>query len=51
MYRFHLAALAPGLLIASRGMVTLPTVIDDPRVDEIIDDAGAAFADVAVEAE
>ncbi len=50
MYRFHLAALNHGLFFAPRGMIALSTVIGDALVDEIIERAIAAFADVAADA-
>jgi glutamate-1-semialdehyde aminotransferase len=51
MYRFHLAALNHGLFLAPRGMIALSTVISDALVDEIIERAIAAFADVAADAQ
>ena len=51
MYRFHLAALNHGLFLAPRGMIALSTVISDALVDEIIERASAAFADVAADAQ
>jgi glutamate-1-semialdehyde aminotransferase len=51
MYRFHLAALNHGLFLAPRGMIALSTVISDALVDEIIERATAAFADVAADAQ
>jgi glutamate-1-semialdehyde aminotransferase len=50
MCRFHLAALNHGLFLAPRGMIALSTVIGDALVDEIIERAIAAFADVAADA-
>jgi glutamate-1-semialdehyde 2,1-aminomutase len=49
MYRFHLAALNHGLFIAPRGMIALSTVMTEALIDEIIERATAAFADVAAE--
>jgi glutamate-1-semialdehyde 2,1-aminomutase len=51
MYRFHLAALNHGLFLAPRGMLALSTVIDGALVDEVIERAAAAFADVSAEAD
>ena len=45
--RFHLAALNHGLMFAPRGMMALATVLDEALIDEAIERAGAAMADVA----
>lgn len=47
--RFHLAALNHGLFLAPRGMIALSTVMDDVLIDEVVDRAAAAMADVAAE--
>jgi glutamate-1-semialdehyde 2,1-aminomutase len=51
MYRFHLAALNHGLFIAPRGMIALSTVMADALIEEIVERATAAFADVAADAD
>jgi glutamate-1-semialdehyde 2,1-aminomutase len=51
MYLFHLAALNHGLFLAPRGMIALSTVITDTLIDEVVERARAAFADVAAEQE
>ncbi len=47
MGRFHLAAMNHGLLLASRGMIALSTIMTSETVAEIIERADAAMADVA----
>jgi glutamate-1-semialdehyde 2,1-aminomutase len=47
---FHLAALNHGLMFAPRGMMALATVLDEAAIDEAIERAAAAMADVASEA-
>jgi glutamate-1-semialdehyde 2,1-aminomutase len=49
MARFHLAALNHGLFFAARGLVVLSTAFDDGLVDEVVERAAAALADVAAE--
>jgi glutamate-1-semialdehyde 2,1-aminomutase len=44
---FHLAGMNRGLYFASRGMLVLSTVLDEAAVDEIVERAAAAMADVA----
>ena len=44
---FHLAALNHGLMVASRGMMALSTVMDEALIDEVIHRAAAALEDVA----
>ena len=46
---FHLAALNHGLMVASRGMMALSTVMDEALIDEVIRRAAAAMQDVAEE--
>jgi len=48
--RFHLAALNHGLMFAPRGMMALATVLDEATIDEAIERAAAAMADVAFDA-
>jgi len=48
--KFHLAGMNRGLYFASRGMLVLATVLDDPLLGEVIERAGAALEDVAAEA-
>ena len=48
--RFHLAALNHGLFFAHRGFFALSTVLDAKAIDEAIERAAAAMADVAAEA-
>ena len=45
--RFHLAALNHGLMFAPRGMMALATVLDEALIDQAIERAAAAMADVA----
>jgi glutamate-1-semialdehyde 2,1-aminomutase len=47
--RFHLAALNHGLMFAPRGMMALATVLDEAAIDEAVERAAAAMADVASE--
>jgi glutamate-1-semialdehyde 2,1-aminomutase len=47
--RFHLAALNHGLMFAPRGMMALATVLDEAAIDEAVERAGAAMADVAAD--
>jgi glutamate-1-semialdehyde 2,1-aminomutase len=47
MAAFHLACLAHGLFLAPRGLVATSTVLSDELVDEAVDRAGHAFADLA----
>lgn len=47
--RFHLAALNHGLFFAHRGFFALSTVTDAKAIDEAIERAAAAMADVAAE--
>lgn len=47
--QFHLASLNHGLFFASRGLLALSTVMDAALIDEVIERADAAFADVAAE--
>ncbi|HVR28446.1 MAG TPA: aminotransferase class III-fold pyridoxal phosphate-dependent enzyme [Thermoanaerobaculia bacterium] len=47
---FHLAALNHGLLLAPRGMMAVATVLDEAAIDEAIERAAAAMADVQGEA-
>jgi glutamate-1-semialdehyde 2,1-aminomutase len=47
--RFHLAALNHGLMFAPRGMMALATVLDEALIDQAIERAAAAMADVANE--
>ncbi|HEX9992426.1 MAG TPA: aminotransferase class III-fold pyridoxal phosphate-dependent enzyme [Acidimicrobiales bacterium] len=47
MTAFHLAGMNHGLYFASRGMLALSTVMDEAAVDEIVERAGDAMADVA----
>ena len=49
MANFHLAALNHGLMVASRGMMALSTVMDEALIDEVIRRAAAAMQDVAEE--
>ena len=49
MSAFHLAALNHGLMMASRGMICLSTVMDESLVDEAAQRADAAMEDVARE--
>ena len=49
MSAFHLAALNHGLMMASRGMMCLATVMDESLVDEAAQRADAAMEDVAHE--
>lgn len=46
---FYLAAMNRGLLMATRGMIALSTVMDEARIDDVADRAAAAMADVAAE--
>ena len=46
---FHLAALNHGLMIASRGMIALSTVMDEGLIDDAAQLADAAMEDVARE--
>ena len=46
---FYLAALNRGLLMATRGMIALSTVIDEARIDDVAERAAAAMADLAAE--
>ena len=46
---FHLAALNHGLMVASRGMMALSTVMDEALIDEVIRRAAVAMQDVAEE--
>ena len=46
---FHLAALNHGLMVASRGMMALSTVMDEALIDEVVRRAAAAMRDVAEE--
>ena len=46
---FHLAALNHGLMVASRGMMALSTVMDEALIDEVVRRAAAAMQDVAEE--
>jgi glutamate-1-semialdehyde 2,1-aminomutase len=47
--RFHLAALNRGLFFAPRGMMALSTGMTEALIDEVIERARAAMADVAAE--
>ena len=47
--QFHLACLNHGLSIAGRGMFVISTVMDAELIDEVIDRAGMAMADLARE--
>jgi glutamate-1-semialdehyde 2,1-aminomutase len=47
--RFHLAALNHGLFFAHRGFFSLSTVMDTKVIDEALERAAAAMADVAAE--
>jgi glutamate-1-semialdehyde 2,1-aminomutase len=47
--RFHLAALNHGLMFAPRGMMALATVLDEAAIDEAVERAAAAMADVAAD--
>lgn len=49
MAAFHLAALNHGLMMASRGMMCLSTVMDESLIDEAAQRADAAMEDVARE--
>ncbi|MEL7155293.1 MAG: aminotransferase class III-fold pyridoxal phosphate-dependent enzyme [Actinomycetota bacterium] len=49
MALFYLAALNRGLLMASRGMIALSTVMDEARIDDVAARAEAAMADLAAE--
>lgn len=49
MGRFHLAAMNHGLFLASRGIIALSTVMTQSTVDEVLERARAALADVAAE--
>ena len=49
MDNFHLAALNHGLMVASRGMMALSTVMDEALIDEVVRRAAAAMQDVAEE--
>ena len=49
MGRFHLAALNHGLFFAGRGLLALSTVMNDALIDDVIERAHAALADVAGE--
>jgi glutamate-1-semialdehyde 2,1-aminomutase len=49
MRRFHLAALNHGLLMAPRGLIAISTVMTAVLIDEVVERARAAFADVAAE--
>lgn len=49
MSAFHLAALNHGLMMASRGMICLSTVMDESLIDEAAQRADAAMEDVARE--
>ena len=49
MSAFHLAALNHGLMVASRGMICLSTVMDESLLDEAAQRADAAMEDVAHE--
>jgi glutamate-1-semialdehyde 2,1-aminomutase len=44
---FHLAALNRGLMFAPRGMMALATVLDERAIDEAVERAAAAMADVS----
>jgi glutamate-1-semialdehyde 2,1-aminomutase len=44
--QFHLAALNHGLFLASRGLMALSTVMDEHIIDEAIEHAAAAMADM-----
>ena len=46
---FHLAALNHGLMIASRGMIALSTVLDEGLIDDAAQRADAAMEDIARE--
>jgi glutamate-1-semialdehyde 2,1-aminomutase len=46
---YHLAAMNHGILIASRGMMALSTVMTDALIDEITERSGASMRDVAME--
>ncbi|MDH3682075.1 MAG: aminotransferase class III-fold pyridoxal phosphate-dependent enzyme [Acidimicrobiia bacterium] len=46
---FYLAALNRGLLMATRGMIALSTVMDEARIDDVAERAAAAMADLAAE--
>lgn len=47
--KFHLAALNHGLMVASRGLFALSTVMDDDLIDDVAQRADAAMEDVARE--
>jgi glutamate-1-semialdehyde 2,1-aminomutase len=47
--RFHLAALNHGLMFAPRGMMALATILDEAQIDQAVERAAAAMADVASE--
>lgn len=49
MANFHLAALNHGLMVASRGMMALSTVMDEALIDDVVRRAAAAMQDVAEE--
>ena len=46
---FHLAALRHGLFPAARGMFVLSTIMDDALIDEMVQRADEAMAEVAAE--
>ena len=46
MADFHLAALNHGLMVASRGMFALSTVMDEALIDDVVRRAAAAMQDV-----
>ena len=47
--KFHLAALNHGLMVASRGLFALSTVMDEDLIDDVAQRADAAMEDVARE--
>jgi glutamate-1-semialdehyde 2,1-aminomutase len=49
MTRFHLACLNHGLFFAPRGMIAMSTVMSDAFIEEAIERASAALADMAAE--
>jgi glutamate-1-semialdehyde 2,1-aminomutase len=46
---YHLAAMNHGILVASRGMIALSTVMTDALIDEITERSGDSMKDVAKE--
>ncbi len=47
--KFHLAALNHGVMVASRGLLALSTVMDEDLIDDVAQRADAAMEDVARE--